>query len=169
MTDRSFDRISKQNYYLNIAQECGRRGTCLRRNYGAVIVKNDEIISTGYTGSPRGRQNCSDKGTCLREEMNIPSGQRYELCLSVHAEMNACIHARRHDMIGATLFLVGISTQTKELVPDALPCELCKRVLINSGIEEVIIRRTPDEYEVIDIERFMDEEPVADADYDTQI
>lgn len=159
MTDRGFNRISKQNYYLNIAQECGRRGTCLRRNYGAVIVNNDEIISTGYTGAPRGRPNCSDLGTCIREELNVPPGERYELCMSVHAEMNACIHARRSDMIGSTLYLVGINQQTKELETDAMPCELCKRVIINSGIEKVIIRRTPEEYEVVDVEQFKKETP----------
>ena len=166
MTNKAFERISKQNYYLNIAQECGRRGTCLRRNYGAVIVNNDEIISTGYTGAPRGRTNCSDKGTCIREELNVPSGERYELCMSVHAEMNACIHARRTDMIGSTLYLVGINQRTKELVADAMPCELCKRVIINSGIEKVIIRRTPEEYEVVDVERFQKEDPSFLKDYD---
>ena len=167
MTGMGFTRISKDNYYLNIAQECGRRGTCLRRNYGAVIVKNDEIISTGYTGSPRGRPNCSDSGTCIREELNVPSGERYELCMSVHAEMNACIHARRHDMIGATLYLVGIDQKTGELVPNALPCEMCKRVIINSGIEKIIIRRTADEYEEVSVEVFKKEDPRDIIGYDT--
>jgi len=166
MSGMGFTRISKENYYLNIAQECGRRGTCLRRNYGAVIVKNDEIISTGYTGSPRGRANCSDRGTCIREELNVPPGQRYELCMSVHAEMNACIHARRNDMIGSTLYLVGVDQKSGGLVPNAMPCELCKRVIINSGIAEVIIRRTPDEFEVVDVEVFTKEDPKDLIGYD---
>lgn len=141
-------RISKDIYYLNIAQECTKRGTCLRRNYGAVIVKNDEIISTGYTGSPRGRINCIDEGNCLREEMEIPSGERYEICRSVHAEMNACIHASRRDMTGATMYLCGIVAATGEIYRDTIPCELCKRVIINAGIDKVVIRRDDQNYDV---------------------
>ena len=91
------DRIDKINYYLEIADTVLKRGTCLRRNYGAVIVKNDEIISTGYTGAPRGRTNCIDLGFCAREKLNIKSGEKYELCRSVHAEQNAVISAARKD------------------------------------------------------------------------
>ena len=87
-------RIDKENYYLDIAETVLERSTCLRRCYGAIIVKNDEIVSTGYNGAPRGRRNCGDLGYCTREAMNIPSGQRYELCRSVHAEMNAIISDR---------------------------------------------------------------------------
>ena len=97
------ERRDKINYYLDIAQTVLERGTCLRRNFGAIIVKNDQIISTGYVGSPRGRKNCSDLGYCTREKLQIPRGERYELCRSVHAEMNAIIAASRNDMIGATL------------------------------------------------------------------
>ena len=101
------DRISKANYYLDIAQTVLERATCLRRVYGAIIVKNDEIISTGYNGAPRGRANCVDLGYCSREAMQVPRGERYELCRSVHAEANAIISASRRDMVGGTLYLVG--------------------------------------------------------------
>ena len=145
---RQASRISKDIYYLNIAQECTQRGTCLRRNYGAIIVKNDEIISTGYTGSPRGRINCIDHGKCLREELKIPSGERYEICRSVHAEMNACIQASRRDMIGSTMYLCGVVLSTGEIFRDTIPCDLCKRVIINSGIERIVIRRDEENYDV---------------------
>ena len=100
------NRINKENYYLDIAQTVLERGTCLRRNFGAIIVNNDQIISSGYTGAPRGRKNCMDIGKCTREVLQIPRGERYELCRSVHAEANAIIHAARNDMLGATLYLV---------------------------------------------------------------
>ena len=143
------ERKGKINYYLDIAEAILARGTCLRRNYGAIIVKNDEIVSSGYTGSPRGRQNCIDLGHCIRQKLNIPSGERYELCRSVHAEANAIISAARKDMIGATLFLVGKDMSTGELVPDAESCSMCKRLIINAGIETVVIRDTKTEYRMI--------------------
>ena len=111
-------RIDKDNYYLNIAFEVARRGTCLRRNYGAVIVNRDEIISTGYTGSPRGADNCIDIGYCIRQELEVPSGERYELCRSVHAEMNALIHASRREVIGGSLYLVGFDQIKREELND---------------------------------------------------
>ena len=109
-------RMSKDKYYLNIADAVLDRSTCLRRKYGAIIVKNDEILSTGYNGAPRGRVNCSELGYCNREQLNIPSGQRYELCRSVHAEANAIISAARRDMIGGTLYLVGRDAATGALL-----------------------------------------------------
>jgi dCMP deaminase len=137
------------NYYLYIATAVLERGTCLRRSYGAIIVKNDEIISTGYTGAPRGRKNCIDLGYCRRVALNIPRGQRYELCRSVHAEQNAIISASRRDMIGSTLYLVGRDMETGEFVRDASSCSMCKRAVINAGIEKVIIRNTSDEYSTV--------------------
>lgn len=131
------ERISKNEYYLGIAKAVAQRGTCLRRNYGAIIVKNDEIISTGYTGAPRGEANCNDLGVCERERLHIPSGQNYELCRSVHAEMNAIISAERKDMIGATLYLYGEDAKTGEPI-QAIPCSLCDRLIRNAGIREVI-------------------------------
>ena len=105
-------RVDKENYYLDIAETVLERGTCLRRNYGAIIVKNDEIVSTGYSGAPRGRKNCINLGYCMRESLNIPQGERYELCRSVHAEANAIISASRRDMLGATLYLAGRDMKT---------------------------------------------------------
>ena len=142
-------RTNKQNYYLDIADAVLERSTCLRRRYGAIIVRSDEIISTGYNGAPRGRKNCSDLGRCTRETLNIPSGERYELCRSVHAEANAIISASRRDMIGATLYLVGRDARTNELLGDAMSCSMCKRQIINAGIEKVVIRSTASEYRTI--------------------
>lgn len=139
-------RTDKENYYLDIAETVLERGTCLRRNFGAIIVKFDQIVSTGYTGAPRGRKNCLDLGVCTREKLNIPRGQRYELCRSVHAEANCIIAASRQDMLGGTLYLVGRDMKTGELVPDANSCAMCKRMIINAGIDRVVIRNTPTEY-----------------------
>ena len=145
------DRTSKENYYLGIADAVQERSTCMRRKYGAIIVRNDEIISTGYNGAPRGRKNCNDLGYCAREALQIPSGERYELCRSVHAEQNAIIAASRNDMIGATLYLVGRDVNTGELVPNASACSMCKRMIINAGIDRVVIRNTPTEYTEINV------------------
>lgn len=152
------ERRDKFNYYLDIAQTVAERGTCIRRNYGAIIVHNDEIISTGYVGAPRGRKNCSDLGYCIRQQMNIPRGERYEMCRSVHAEANAIISASRRDMIGATLYLVGLEADTGELVQNSCCCAMCKRMVINSGIKQVVIRDTYDEYRVIDVQSWIDED-----------
>ncbi len=148
-------RIDKINYYLDIAETILERGTCLRRNYGALIVKNDEIISTGYTGAPRGRKNCCDLKKCIREEMQIPSGQRYELCRSVHAEQNAIISAPRSDLLDSDLYLVGREVKTGQLVKNATPCELCKRFIINAGIKKVIIRDDKENYRIIDVKNYI--------------
>ena len=133
-------RIDKMNYYLDIAETVLERGTCLRRNFGAIIVNNDQIVSTGYTGAPRGRKNCSDLGVCIRSEKNVPRGERYELCRSVHAEANAIINASRERMLGSTLFLVGKEVLTGEYVTNPNSCAMCKRMIINAGIDNVIVR-----------------------------
>lgn len=148
-------RISKENYYLDIAETVLERATCLRRVYGAIIVKNDEIISTGYNGAPRGRKNCVDMGMCTRELMRVPRGERYELCRSVHAEANAIISASRRDMVGATLYLAGKNYQTGELLSDATSCAMCRRLIINAGIERVVIRKTPTEFEVVPVSEWV--------------
>ncbi|HEX2939330.1 MAG TPA: dCMP deaminase family protein [Ruminiclostridium sp.] len=151
--EQSVFRRDKVNYYLDIAQTVLERGTCLRRNFGAIIVKNDQIISTGYSGAPRGRKNCCDTGFCMRDKLNVPRGERYELCRSVHAEQNAIIAASRNDMIGSTLYLVGREMRTGELIPDASSCAMCKRLIINAGIKTVIVRNTPDKYTIIDVDK----------------
>ena len=144
-------RTSKQNYYLDIADSVLERSTCLRRKYGAIIVRNDEIISTGYNGAPRGRKNCADLGHCLRDTLKIPSGERYELCRSVHAEANAIISASRRDMLGATIYLVGRDAATNRLLNDAMSCSMCKRQIINAGIDKIVIRVTETEYKTIPV------------------
>ena len=133
-------RTSKEQYYLDIADTVSERSTCLRRRYGAIIVRNDEIISTGYNGAPRGRQNCIDLGRCTREELNIPSGERYELCRSVHAEANAIISASRRDMLDATLYLAGRDSASGKPLPIASSCSMCRRLIINAGITRVVAR-----------------------------
>lgn len=144
-------RVDKTNYYLDIAQTVAARGTCLRRNFGAILVKNDQIISTGYVGAPRGRQNCCDLGYCMRAKLNIPRGERYELCRSVHAEANAIISASRSEMLGSTLYLVGVEFDTGSYVADAGPCSMCRRLIINAGIKTVVVRDTEQDYREIDV------------------
>jgi len=146
------ERRDKNNYYLDIAESVSQRCTCLRRHYGAVIVKDDEIISTGYVGAPRGRKNCSDLKTCIREEKKIARGERYELCRSVHAEANAIISAARKDMISASMYLVGIDMSSNNYIENASSCAMCKRLIINSGISKVFIRDSKNKYRVITVE-----------------
>lgn len=149
-------RRSKINYYLDIAQTVTRRGTCLRKNFGAVIVKDDVIVSTGYNGAPRGRANCCDLKFCLRDKMNIPRGERYELCRSVHAEANAIISAARERMLGADLYMVCMDGKTGELVSGTTSCQMCKRLVINAGINRVIVRESDDEYTVYNVQDWVD-------------
>ncbi len=145
------ERVSKINYYLDIAETVAKRSTCLRKHYGAIIVKNDCIVSTGYNGSPRGRKNCSDINYCMRDKLNIPRGERYEMCRSIHAEANAIISASREEMIGSTLYMACIDAKTGELASGTSSCAMCKRQVINAGIEYVVIRDTPDEYRIIKV------------------
>lgn len=141
--------MDKTEYYLNIAKEICKKSTCLRRQFGAVLVKNDEIISTGYTGAPRGAKHCSNIG-CAR--MNVPHGTHYELCRSVHAEMNAIISARRQDMIGATLYLYGEENGNNT---DVWCCEMCKRMIINAGIEYVVCGNKKHEFKIYEVSNWI--------------
>lgn len=152
------ERRDKNNYYLDIAESVSQRGTCLRRLYGAVIVKNDEIISTGYVGAPRGRKNCSDLGYCVRNKLNIPRGERYELCRSVHAEANAIISAPRETMIDSILYLVGLDLPDMTYVHNASCCSMCKRMVINAGIAKVFIRDDKDNYREISVEEWINDD-----------
>ncbi len=151
-------RLDKVNYYLDIAQTVAERSTCLRRCYGAILVKSDEIISTGYNGAPRGRKNCADLGVCTREAMNIPSGERYELCRSVHAEANCIISAARSESLGGTIYLACIDPATGELMSGTTSCTMCRRMIINAGITQVVIRDTPTEYRVVHVEDWIRED-----------
>ena len=146
-------RRDKVNYYLDIADSVLERSTCLRIRYGAVIVSDDEIVSTGYNGAPRGRQNCSDLGFCLRNKRGIPSGERYELCRSVHAEANAIISAGRREMLGASLYLAARDAVTGEVLSNRTSCSMCRRLIINAGIKTVYIREDAENYSVVDVER----------------
>lgn len=159
-------RISKENYYLDIAQTVIERATCLRRCYGAIIVKNDEIISTGYNGAPRGRRNCVDLGYCTRAALKIPSGQRYELCRSVHAEANAIISAARRDMAGGTLYLAGKNAATGQLLHDTSSCSMCRRLIINAGLSKVIARTGPGTYTVTEVREWIESDDTLPAGAD---
>jgi len=146
-------RPDKNTYYLNIAREVSKRSTCLRRHYGCVIVKDDIIIATGYNGSPRGEENCCDRGTCKRADAERYKG--YENCDSVHAEQNALIAASRDRLIGSTAYLAceqyGVDKNRSEIwgedvydfVEDdsPIPCPLCLRMLKNAGVSKIINRR----------------------------
>lgn len=145
------DRVSKTNYYLDIAQTVSERSTCMRKRYGAIIVKNDVIVSTGYNGAPRGRQNCCEMQFCLREKLQIPRGERYELCRSVHAEANAIIAAAREQMLGGTLYICCTDPADGAVIPDTCSCMMCKRMIINAGISTVILRDTREDFRRIEV------------------
>ena len=145
------ERQDKINYYLEIADTVSKRATCIRRRFGAIIVRNDEILSTGYNGAPRGRRNCGDLSHCAREALDIPQGERYELCRSVHAEANAIISAARRDTLGATLFLSGRECKDGALLTDTMPCAMCKRFIINAGISRIICRTGEEDYTITEV------------------
>lgn len=158
-------RRDKINYYLDLADVVSKRCTCLRRHYGAVIVKNDEVIATGYVGAPRGRKNCSDLGYCVRQKLGIPRGERYELCRSVHAEANAIISAEREKMIGSALYLSGREVETGDYVRNSSSCSMCKRLIINAGIETVYIRDDEENYRVVSVQDWVDQDESLDGTF----
>ncbi|MBQ8259358.1 MAG: cytidine/deoxycytidylate deaminase family protein [Clostridia bacterium] len=151
-------RISKENYYLDIAQTVSERSTCLRRRFGAIIVKNDSIIATGYNGAPRGRKNCDDLGYCFREKLGIPRGERYEMCRSVHAEANAIIAAPREQMLGSTLYMVCTSPVDGSVMPGTSSCMMCKKLAINAGIEKLVVRDDKENFRVINVSDWIDDD-----------
>ncbi len=158
-------RIDKVNYYLNIAKTVAERSTCLRKKVGCVIVNNDEIISTGYNGAPRGRKNCTDLGFCCKKKF-FPELRHggYDACRSVHAEQNALISARRQDMLGATLYLVLYNPETGEYEMGASSCQMCRKMIINSGIERVIVRDNNEEgYKIIDVQEWVENDELLEG------
>ena len=157
MPEYKYANKDRHNYYLNIAEAVLEKATCYRKHYGAVIVKNNEIIATGYNGAPRGRSDCYQYGKCIRLENKIPRGTRYELCKSVHAEQNAIISASRKDMIGSTLYLVGIDMDDFNMpyIVNAQPCMMCKKMIINAGISQVIARNTKDDYTIYNVDDWL--------------
>lgn len=150
------NRIDKINYYLDIAETVASRATCLRKKYGSVIVNHDQIISTGYCGAPRGRVNCCDLGYCMKKKI-FPNKRHsgYDACRAVHSEQNAIISASREEMIGSTLYLVGYRTQERVYEKGAAPCLLCRKMIINAGIKEVIVRVNKKEYIIFDVENWV--------------
>ncbi len=159
------ERRDKTNYYLDLAEMVSQRCTCLRRHYGAVIVKNDEVISTGYVGAPRGRKNCTDIGECIRKKMGVPRGERYELCRSVHAEANAIISASRDKMLGSSMYLIGIEVDTGDYIKNANSCSMCKRLIINAGIKKVYIRDTKETYRMILVSDWVENDESIDGEF----
>lgn len=148
-------RIDKTNYYLDIAETVSERSTCLRKKYGSIIVNHDQIIATGYSGAPRGRINCSDLGYCTKKKL-MPDTRHggYDACRSVHAEQNAIICSSREEMMGATLYLVGVR-ENNEYEEGAAPCLMCRKLIINSGISQVIVRETKETYKIFDVEEWI--------------
>lgn len=144
-------RISKEDAYLNCAETFSYRSTCIKRKYGAVLVKDDAVISTGYNGSPRGFENCCDIGECPRIRKNMHQGEGYGICRAVHAEANALLNCSREQTIGADLYLAGVNPQDLS-VHKAKPCPLCARMMIQAGIRYVYLRNGEgeDNYEKIE-------------------
>ena len=159
-------RPSKIDYYLAMAEVASTRGTCLRRRFGSVIVKDDRIVSTGYAGAPSGRQNCCDIGYCRREKLNAQRGTMYHLCRSVHSEQNAIINASKEEMLGATLYLAGVNIADGSIVKNADCCSMCKRFIINSGISRVIIKdpEKPEGYRAIDVSEWVSNDDSLDVE-----
>jgi dCMP deaminase len=137
--NNSFIRPGWDEYFIEIAKVVSSRSTCLRRRYGAVVVKDNVIVSTGYNGAPRGSLNCTDRGSCKRKELNIPAGERYELCEAVHAEQNAVINGSPERMKDATIYIAGFEENGE--YADAKPCLLCRRMIQNAMIKEIVYLR----------------------------
>ncbi len=152
-------RVDKTNYYLDIAETVSERCTCLRKNYGCIIVKNDEVISTGYAGAPRGRVNCIDLNECTKKKIypDVRHGG-YDACRSVHAEQNAIISAARKDMIGSTMYLVGKRKDTNKYEEGAMCCQTCRKLIINAGIEKVVVRETKTKYVEVNVQEWVKED-----------
>lgn len=157
-------RISKIDTYLNCAETFAYKSTCLKRKYGAVIVKDDVVVSTGYNGSPRGFENCCDKGTCPRMERNMHQGEGYGVCRAIHAEANALLNCSRLQTIGADLYLTGVNPEDNS-IHKANPCPMCARSIIQAGIRNVIMRtgEGPEEYTIVpatELKWYLDESKV---------
>lgn len=146
-----YKRPNWDEYFLNIAEEVGKRSTCLRRRYGAVIVKDRIIVSTGYNGAPRGEANCIDTGICERERLHVPKGERYELCVAVHGEQNAIINGDPQKMKDATIYIVGINVADGSYASGE-PCLLCRRMIKNAQIERVVCRNPHGEISEVNIQ-----------------
>lgn len=150
VTSKGKERVSKTDTYLNCAEVFAYRSTCIKRKYGAVIVKNDVVISTGYNGSPRKKENCCDIGKCPRIAMNLHQGEGYAMYKAVHAEANALLNCSREQTVGADLYLTGVNPEDSS-IHIAKPCPLCARMIIQAGIKNVYLRQSenPNDYKTI--------------------
>ena len=157
-------RVDKINYYLDIAETVAERGTCLRKDYGCIIVKNDEIISTGYSGAPRGRTNCIDLDYCCKKKIypDVHHGG-HDACRSVHAEQNAIISAARKDMLGSVMYLVGKRKDTNKYEEGAMSCQMCRKMIINSGIIKVVVRKDKRNYLEVDVEEWINNDDLLEG------
>jgi dCMP deaminase len=151
-------RPQKDQYYLNIAKEVSQRGTCFRAKYGAVILKGDQIVATGYVGAPRGTKDCFERGYCLRDKLKIPHGTQYEICRSAHAEMNAIINAARAgvSLLGGTLYFYAENGKTGEKV-DAFPCYICKKMIINAGLDRIVCSKKDGGFQIFYVKDWVEE------------
>jgi dCMP deaminase len=150
-------RPPKDEYYLEIAKAVAQRSPCIRRKYGAVIVKNDAIVSTGYNGPARKVINCFEVG-CIKDLQNLPHGMAYEDCPAVHAEENAVVNAARNgsNILGGTLYIAGVDKEGK--LVEAIPCLRCRRILINAGIEKVVIKKENGGIKYINVQDWIGED-----------
>lgn len=158
MAAESVDRPSKKEYYLRIAEEVARRSTCYRVNIGAIIVRDDQIIATGYVGAPRKTRDCRQHGFCLRNNLEVPHGHRYELCRSVHSEQNAIINAARAgvSLFGGDMYIYAQSIEDGRLI-DGVPCFICKKMIVNAGINRVISSMSDGTVKAFDVAEWIDQ------------
>ena len=158
--DYPFPRPSKDQYYLDLAKAVCKRATCTKVEIGAVIIKDDQVISTGYCGAPRGTKSSQEHNFCLRKQLGIPSGQRYEICRSVHAEQNAIINAARSgtSLLGGDMYIYGkIEGDDNTETLDAFPCFICKKMLINCGLKRVICSLKAGGYKVFEVDKWVED------------
>jgi len=150
-------RPSKERYYLDIARQVAQRSTCRRRKFGSVIVRDDQIVATGYVGAPRKTKDCFERGYCLREKLNIPHGKNYELCRSVHSEMNAIINAARAgvSILGGDIYIWGSDEKGNPI--NTFPCFLCKKMIINAGLKRVICSQENGDYKIYNVSDWVKE------------
>jgi dCMP deaminase len=151
-------RPSKDQYYLSIAKEVAKRSTCFRARNGSIIVRDDQIIATGYVGAPRKTKDCLERGYCLRDELKIPHGQQYEICRSVHSEQNAIVNAARAgvSLFGGTMYIYGENAKTGKKI-DSFPCYICKKMIINAGLEKVVCSVREEEMKIFYVKDWVEE------------
>ncbi len=159
MSTSEYNRPSKDQYYLDLAKSVCRRGTCTKVEIGAVIIRDDQVVATGYCGAPRGTKSSIDHGFCLRKQLGIPSGHRYEICRSVHAEQNAIINAARSgtSLLGGDMYIYGHIQGEGGQILDAFPCFICKKMLINCGLKRVICSLKDGGYKIFHVDEWVED------------